>query len=80
MLKDKQMPEIDAAIGKEDWKFLLDNFHLLAEAVSIRIDKGDSPDEIYRYVLRAVGMWRQPIALRCRHAAQFLLSEKMEGR
>jgi hypothetical protein len=77
--KTKKMPEIDIAIQADDWEYLQDNHGGLAASIKDRVDKGDDPKEIYRYVLRKVGLGRMPIALRCLHAAQYLEKDKQEG-
>ncbi len=79
MYKMKSMPEIDAAVQYDDWEYIQVNSPRYADAIQSRIDKGDSPNEIYRYMLHIVGSAREPIALRCLHAAQFLLAEKEQG-
>lgn len=73
------MPEIDFAIQADDWEYLNNNHPDLADAVKMRVDKGDHPQDIYRYIVRKVGIGREPIAKRCLHAAQFLATEKEEG-
>ena len=79
MFTPKKMPEIDAAVQEDDWKYLQDNHWPLAKAVEIRVNKGDHPQDIYRYIIRQVGLGREPIAKRCLHAAQFLQMEKEQG-
>lgn len=79
MFKPKNMPEIDAAIQSDDWEYLQDHHYDLAAAVQVRVDKGDHPQDIYRYLIRKVGIGREPIAKRCLHAAQFLATQKEAG-
>lgn len=79
MFRPKKMPEIDAAVQFDDWEYIQVHAPAYADAVQARIDKSDSPKEIYRYVLQMVGPAREGIALRCLHAAQFLQNEKEQG-
>ena len=75
----KKMPEIDAAVQFDDWEYIQVHAPLYADAVQARINKGDSPKEVYRYLLHLVGPAREPIALRCLHAAEYLVLEKDAG-
>ena len=43
------------------------------DAVQTAVNAGDSPDVIYRKVLREVGEHRAPLALRCKQAAAVLV-------
>ena len=79
MFKPKKMPEIDAAVQYDDWEYIQIHATVYADAVQARIAKGDSPQEIYRYVLRQVGAAREPIALRCLHAAEYLAAQEEQG-
>ncbi len=75
----KKMPELDVAVQEGDWKYIEVQSPLLADALQSRVNKGDTPKEIFRYVLHLVGPAREQIALRCQHAAEFLVLEKEAG-
>ncbi len=75
----KKMPELDLAIQADDWQYIEVQNPILADAIQSRVNKGDTPKEIFRYVLHKVGPAREQIALRCLHAAEYLVLEKEAG-
>ena len=73
----KNMPDIEAALNEESWKFLWDNWPALADAIAAEVKRGASAPEIRRHVMQHTQ--REAIAIRCRQAAQHLISQNETG-
>lgn len=71
----RELPHIDKAAAAESWEYLYEQAPVWADAVAEEVHAGASPDEIYKGVLRRVGAHREALAVRCKLAAQYLVSE-----
>lgn len=71
----RNFPALETAINADAWEYLQNNAPEYAAAVQTAVTNGGKPDEIYRFVLDRVGLWREPTAMRCKQAAMFLSGE-----
>lgn len=76
MSTKRDMPDIDKAINAESWEWLQNAAPELADAVLTEAKRKTPPKSIYRHILRRVGPHREPLALRCRQAADHLQSDQ----
>lgn len=72
----RDLPHIDHAASAESWEYLYEQAPLWADAVAEEVRAGASPEEIFKGVLRRVGAHREALALRCKLAAQYLISDE----
>lgn len=68
----RDMPDIDKALNESSWDWLQDTAPELASAIEAEAKRRTPPTTIYRYVLKRIGLHREPLALRCRQAAEHL--------
>lgn len=71
------MPDVEAAIDAESAEWLDTNLPMLYQAVAEEVGRGRTPEQIYRYVLRATnGRNAGALADRCRQTARHLQREQ----
>lgn len=75
-ITDISVPQLDRAIFQDAWDFLNSEAPYYAECVAEAVSAGHSPDAIYGYMIR--NTMRPQIALRCKQAAQHLLSDDVQ--
>jgi hypothetical protein len=79
MTTARDFPALETAINADAWEYLLNNAPEYAAAVQKAVTSGGKPDEIYRFVLDRVGLWREPLAMRCKQAAGWLMNGEGES-
>lgn len=71
------MPDVQAAIDQESAEWMATNLPMLYDALAEEVLRGRSPEQIYRYVLRATnGRNAGALADRCRQTARHLEREQ----
>ena len=68
--------KLRAAVGADAWQYLQNYGREYAEGVEESVATGATPDQVYREVLNAVGVLREPLALRCKQAAVYLITQR----
>ena len=71
MAKSKDLTAIARALDQISFQWLSDNHPELAEALEIEVERGATPTDVRRFVMRYTD--RFELALRCEQATRWLL-------
>ena len=71
-----QLNELGSDLDQESWSWLDVNHPTIADSVALSVNRGATPDDIYKFVVRRLGSHRADFARRCEAAARHLESVK----
>jgi len=70
---NERFTELARELDRESWDWLSENLPDIADAVSLSVQRGATPDAIRSFVLRRCGSNRLELARRCESAARHLV-------
>lgn len=68
--------ELGEELDRESYEYLLENCPGIADAVTVGVARGSTPEEVRRFVVRYYGANRMELARRCEAAARHLEAQK----
>lgn len=71
-----EYPTLGNELDKESWDWLSDNHPKIADALSLEVNRGATPDDLFEFVKKRIGAHRSEFARRCETAARYLLAVK----